>query len=98
MNIEPKIKKLISPHKYFSFWDTVCFTRFIYNQKKRNFITIISQVIDNKLSVEYLLKLSNKFETLKKITLDNEQHENFENLSQMTLEEQMKEFGIKYEN
>ena len=48
------------------------------------------------MSVEYLLKLSNKFERLKKITLDNEQYENFENLPEMTLEVQMKEFGIEF--
>ena len=50
------------------------------------------------MSVEYLLKLSNNFDILKKKTLDNEQYENFENIPQLTLEQQMKKFGIKYKN
>ena len=55
---------------------------------------IIYQIIDYKLSVEYLLKLSNNFEALKKKTLNEEEYENFENTAKISFEDQMKEFNL----
>ena len=42
--------------------------------------------------MEYLLKLSNDFEALKKKTLDGEQYENFEIMGKRNLEDQIKEY------
>jgi hypothetical protein len=64
------------------------------SKKKKNFVRIISLIINNKLSVEYLLKLSNNFEALKKKILNNEEFENFEISATRTIKEQMKEFNI----
>lgn len=57
---------------------------------------MISQVINRKLSIEYLLKLSNRFENLKKIVLSDPEYKNFENIPPKILEEQMKELELNY--
>ena len=51
-------------------------------------------MIDNKVSVEYFLEFTNNFEILKKITLDENERENFNNLPFLTLEEQLNQFEI----
>ena len=39
---------------------------------------MISQIINNKISIEYLLKLSNRFENLKLVSLNDEEIKSFE--------------------
>ena len=65
------------------------------NKQKRNFVSLISKVVDNKLSVEYILELSNNFQLLKKSVLNQEQYDKFDYLPNLYFEEQLKEFGIK---
>ena len=89
------MRKISKPLQFFSFCDTFCHKRLILNSKKRNFVRLISKIIDDKLSVEYILELSNNFEMLKKIVLDEEQYENFGNLPPFTLKKQMEELDIK---
>jgi len=81
--------------KYFSFWDTICVRSCIYNSLKRKFIKIATELIDNKLSVEYFLQVSNNVELLKKLTLNDEQNEKFDNMVYLPLKEQLNEFKIK---
>ena len=90
-----QMRKISKPFQFFSFWDSFCFSCCILNSKKRHFVRLISKIIDEKLSVEYILELSNNFEMLKKIVLDEEQYENFGNLPPFTLTKQMEELDIK---
>lgn len=55
----------------------------------------MSILIDNKLSVEYILELSNNFELLKRKVLTEEEYEQFDKLPYFKLEEQMREFKFK---
>ena len=88
------LRKSTSLNKNFSFWNTICFTVCIPNTKKRNFINLIAKLIDNKLSIEYFLEFTNNFEILKKLTLKEEEYENFDKLPNLNLDEQLKEFNI----
>lgn len=65
------------------------------NPLKKGFIDLASEVIDNKLSVEYFLESSNNLELLKKFTLNQEQCENFNRMSLVPLKEQLNEFNIQ---
>jgi len=98
MRTESRINKEKVINKYYNFWETLCFSFCIFKKKKRNFFNMISQIINNKISIEYLLKLSNRFENLKLVSLNDEEIKSFDTMSPMSLEEQMKEFGLKYEN
>lgn len=92
--VQQKKKNVKTSKNNFSFWNSLCFNFCIINKKKKNFVRITSQIIYNRLSVEYLLKLSNNFEALKKKTLNDEEYENFAVTSKRSFEEQMKEFDI----
>ena len=81
--------------KIFSFWNSFCFSSFICNKYKRNFVRIISQVIDKKLSVDHLLKISNNLEMLKEFTLNEEDLKTFNELPPLTFDEQMRLFNIE---
>ena len=81
--------------QHFSIWNSFCFNFCILNTKKRNFIQLVSQVIDNKLSVEYILELCNNFQLLRKLVLTQEQNQKFDSMNHLSLEEQLKEFDIK---
>ena len=81
--------------KYFSFWNTICFRSCICNSLKRKFIKIATELIDNKLSVEYFLQVSNNVEILKKLTLNDEQNEIFDDMRHLPLKEQLNEFNIR---
>lgn len=59
---------------------------------KRDFISVISEVIENKLSVEYFLELTNNFRNLKILLLDENQLEKFNALPYLNLEKQLEEF------
>ena len=67
-----------NPTQYFSFWNSFCINYIIFNKQKRNFVSLISKVVDNKLSVEYILELSNNFQLLKKSVLNQEQYYKFD--------------------
>ena len=56
---------------------------------------LVSQVIDNKLSVENILGLCNNFQLLKKLVLNQEQTQKFDYMNGLSLEEQLREFEIK---
>jgi hypothetical protein len=94
INIQSNVKKVKISNNVFTFWNSLCFNFCIINKRKKNFVRIISKIIYNKLSVEYLLKLSNNFEALKKKTLNNEEFENFAILGNRTIKEQMKDFNL----
>ena len=81
--------------QYFTFWNSFCMNYYVFNKPKRNFVSLISKVVDNKLSVEYILELSNNFQLLKKSVLNQEQYYKFDYLPNLSFEEQLKEFGIK---
>ena len=85
--IKRKIKK-------FSFWNSICFSHFICDKNKRNFIKLISPVIYKKLSIEYFLKISNNFEMLKEFVLNEDEIKNFNELPPMNLDKQIKLFEI----
>ena len=89
------MRKISKNGQHFSFLNSFCFSFCIINKKKRNFVKLISELINNKLSVEYILESSVNFELLKKIILNEEQYENFKNLPYLTLADQMKEFNIE---
>lgn len=46
--------------------------------------------------MEYILETSYEVELLKKFTLNEEQHEKFNNMSLLPLKEQLSEFNIEY--
>ena len=53
-----------------------------------------SDLINSKLSVENFLEISNDFEILKKKIFSEEQYREFNEIPQLTLEEQMKRYGL----
>lgn len=79
--------------KYFSCWDTFCFTRFILNERRRNFVYLMSDLIYKKLSVEYILEQSTNLELLKKKLLNEEEVIEFNKLPHLTIKELMEEFN-----
>jgi hypothetical protein len=81
------------PCQHFSFWDSICLNCFIINRRKRNFINMISDLINQKLSVEYILELSNNFELLKRKTLTKDQCREFDEKPHLNLDEQIREFN-----
>lgn len=84
-----------SPSDYISFWDSIFGNLFVSNKSKRNFINYATDLIDNRLSVEYILESSNNFQLLKKTVLNQEQFEKFDFLTNLSFEEQLREFDIK---
>jgi len=60
------------------------------NKRKRNFFIVSSDLINSKLSVENFLELSNDFELLKRKIFTEEQYKEFDEIPQLTLQEQMK--------
>lgn len=78
--------------KHFSFWDTLCCRSFIFNPIRKRFILQASKLIDKKLSVEYFLIMSKKFEIMKNIALNEEQKDKFDEMSEIKFKEQLKEF------
>ena len=56
---------------------------------------MISGLINDKLSVEYILELSNSFEILKRTALTEDQYKEFDELPYLTLDEQIKELYSK---
>ena len=88
------VRKKTMKNKKFSFCDTFCCSGFIFNKTKRSFVKLISQVIDKKLSLEHLLKISNNLEMLKEYTLSEEEVINFNNLPPMSFVKQLKQFEI----
>ena len=90
-----QLRKENNSIKYFSFWDTICLRSCIYNPLKRKFIKFATELIDNKLSVEYFLQVSNNVEILKKLTLNDEQNEIFDDMRHLPLKEQLNEFNIR---
>ena len=90
-NEQNHIKKIKKGSYLFSFCDAICYSRFIFNRRKRNFFIMSSHLIDSKLSVENFLELSNDFELLKKKLFTEEQYTEFNELPQLTYEEQIKQ-------
>ena len=88
-------REISRPCQHFSFWDSICINSFIINRRKRNFVKMISNLINNKLSVEYILELSNNFELLKRKILTGDQYREFDEIPHLTLDEQIKEFNSK---
>ena len=84
--------------KYFSFWNTICFKFCIINRMKRRFVRFANELVDNKLSLEYYLEISNNLEFLKRLTLNEEQYEEFDKIPHLKFEEQLKQFKINFEN
>ena len=74
----------------FSFWESVCFKSFICNKSKKEFAKMVSLVIDRKISVENILKLSNNIEMLKELTLDEDDYNNFHKYPPISFEKQLK--------
>ena len=79
---------------HFSFWNTIFCVPLIYNSAKRNFVQLISQVINRKLSVENLLKISNNIEALKEFILDEGKMKQFNELPAPKLEKLLEQFEI----
>lgn len=77
---------------YFSFWDSICFNRFICNKNKRNFVLLASNLINKKISIEHLLKISNNLEKLKDFILDEEKAKEFNELPVLPFEKQLTNF------
>ena len=65
---------------------------------KRRFVRFANELVDNKLSLEYYLEISNNLEFLKRLTLNEEQYEEFDKIPHLKFEEQLKQFKINFEN
>ena len=88
-------REISRPCQHFSFWDSICLNSFIINRRKRDFVKIISDLVNKKLSLESFLELSNNFELLKRKILTEDQYTEFNELPNLTLDEQIKEFNSK---
>ena len=95
VNTRVEKRKKTKPLQHANFWDKICFSFCIFNKNKRTFLQLASLVIDNKLSVETILELSNNFELLKQKVLNEEEYKKFNDVPFLNFREQMKEFNIE---
>ena len=77
--------------KKFSFWNSICFTCFICNKTKRNFVELISKVIYRKLSLDHILKISNNLDMLKDFILNEEELKILNELPTRNLQDHLKQ-------
>jgi len=69
-SIGGEIKILYKNQKLLSFWEKLCFYRFIPNKAKRNFIFYTNRVFDRMLSIEYILDTFSFVENVKNSNLN----------------------------
>jgi hypothetical protein len=72
--------------------DLFCLKECIINKKKRHFFKLATNIIDKKLSLEYLLKFYSNFEKLKLLVLTKEQQDIFTAIPNFKLEKHLSEF------
>lgn len=81
-----------------NFWDKICFNCCIINKRKKSFLNSATKVIDYKLSVEYLLELSNEFQVMKEVFLEEEIADKNRKFFFFSLNDLLEEIKIKYSN
>ena len=88
------INKYDNQQKFFNFYDLICFRELLVNKNKRNFLKIAIDIIDKKLSIEYLLKFYSNFEKMKLILMNNEQVNELNSIPNFKIEKHLREFFI----
>lgn len=76
---------------FLNFFDLFCFKELLTNKKKRNFLKLANEIINKKLSIEYILKSYSNFEKLKMIVLNKEQINNFNSIPNFKIEKHLTE-------
>ncbi len=75
----------------FSFAELFCMKELIFEKRKRNFMKISNDIINKKISLEYLLKYYSNLEKMKIILLNKEQQEVFSGMPNFCLENHVNE-------
>jgi len=84
-------KKNAQGPSVFSFADLFCMKEFIWGKRKRKFMKLSNDIIDKKISLEYLLKYYSNLERLKMILLNDEQQKVFFEMPKFLIEEHVNE-------
>lgn len=68
-----------------------CLRACIFKKRKKKYLTLTSNIIDKKISLEFMLKYFSNFEKLKSMLLNKEEQEKFYSISNFKLDQQIKE-------
>lgn len=75
----------------FSFAELFCMKELIFEKRKRNFMKLSNDIIDKKISLEYLLKFYSNLEKIKIILLNKEQQKIFSAMPNFSMEKHVNE-------
>ena len=95
MNKKTKLKSKFFGTNFLNFFDKICFNNLIFNKDRKKFVQLANEIIDKKMSVEYLINSMSNVEKLKFLVLNEEQKEYFQSMPKFDFQKHFENIFIQ---